>query len=413
MDEMKINVIHCGDNLYIMRNMPDESVDLIYLDPPFFSNRHYEVIWGDDNETRSFDDRWEGGIEHYIGWMKERLLEMHRILSPTGSIYLHCDWHASHYLKIEMDKIFGMKNFRNNIVWCYSNSGRSKKVFPKKHDDIFLYTKGSTYTFNPQKIDVAEQVKKQYPLFDEDRQQYYRVASRGKAGKYTEYCEKYAEDWWVDINSIGGRNRTERLGYPTQKPIALLERIIKASSDEGDIVFDPFCGCATTIDAADRLGRDWIGIDISPRACDVIADRLNIPHWQIEGMPMTTDDFIEMEPHEFQQWVCTRMEARNTSHDPSKSSGADGGIDGIVKSNLLTTGYAGALLQVKRSKGVGVDTILKHFAIMKHRKVDVGFVVALSFGRGAIEQVAAYKNADDVEIILVKAEDIAERGYFC
>lgn len=447
MDEMKTNVIHCGDNLDIMRNMPDESVDLIYLDPPFFSNRHYEVIWGDDNETRSFDDRWEGGIEHYIGWMKERLVEMHRILKSTGSIYLHCDWHASHYLKIEMDKVFGMKNFKNQITWQRSNSkNNATKKYNEICDYILFYTKSDDYVFKQQYIQNENRgsqpiVSKASGRFycEVGTSRYFRDIDRtitlgrehgwrwtqekidnflddGGEFVYGTYPRKVMSDKkpinniWCDIYMHPSSK--EILGFPTQKPIELLERIIEASSNEGDIVFDPFCGCATTMDAANGLRRHYIGIDISPRACDVIAERLNIPHWQIEGMPMTIDDFIEMEPHEFQQWVCTRMEAINTSPDPSKSSGADGGVDGIVKSNFLTAGYEGALIQVKRSKGVGVDPILKHFAIMKHRKVNVGFIVALSFGRGAIEQVAAYKNADDVEIILVKAEDIAERGYF-
>ena len=126
---MDTRVIYCDDNLKRLSLLPNNSIDLIYLDPPFFSNRHYEVIWGDEAEVRSFEDRWEGGVHHYVGWMKERMLEMHRVLKPTGSLYLHCDWHASHYLKQMMDDIFGNNNFQNEIIWYYGAGGRSHRRF--------------------------------------------------------------------------------------------------------------------------------------------------------------------------------------------------------------------------------------------------------------------------------------------
>jgi DNA modification methylase len=267
MNELQTNVIHCGDNLEIMRNMPDESVNLIYLDPPFFTNRHYEVIWGDDNETRSFDDRWEGGIEHYIGWMKERLVEMHRILAKDGSIYLHCDHHASHYLKIELDKIFGMKNFQNEIVWSYKSGGVPKKFFARKHDTILFYSKNSNKkVFNVQHDDRNPDELVEYPNIDErgHYQWWARPGSKsgGEEGKKIYFEEgTIMRDVW-EIPIINQMSK-ERLGYPTQKPESLLERILKASSNEGDIVFDPFAGCATTMAVAQKLGRRYIGIDIS------------------------------------------------------------------------------------------------------------------------------------------------------
>ncbi len=149
---MKKNTLYCGDNLEILPTLEKESVDLIYIDPPFFSNRHYEIIWGDEAEIRSFEDRWEGGIDVYIDWMKDRVIELHKVLKPTGSMYLHCDWHASHYLKVMMDDVFGANNFRNEIVWCYETGGIPKKDFSRKHDIIFRYTKSNKYIFNPNEV---------------------------------------------------------------------------------------------------------------------------------------------------------------------------------------------------------------------------------------------------------------------
>jgi DNA modification methylase len=141
-------VIYCGDNQERLAQFPADAVDLIYLDPPFFSNRHYEVIWGDEAEVRSFEDRWSGGINHYVEWMRDRIIELYRVLKPTGTLYLHCDYHASHYLKVMLDDVFGENRFRNEIAWCYSGGGIPRKDYPRKHDTIFRYTKGDDWTFN-------------------------------------------------------------------------------------------------------------------------------------------------------------------------------------------------------------------------------------------------------------------------
>ena len=441
------NVIHCGDNLHIMQEMEDESVDLIYLDPPFFSNRHYEVIWGDDQELRCFDDHWKGGIEHYIGWMSERLKEMYQILKPTGSIYLHCDWHAVFYLKVEMDKIFGMKNFKNQITWQRSNSkNNATKKYNEICDYILFYTKTDEYTFKQQYIHNDN--KGSQPIVSKASGRFYCEVGtsryfkdidktitlndthgwRWKQEKIDEFLDSGGEfthgayprkimsdkkpinNIWCDIYMHPSSK--EILGYPTQKPKALLERIIETSSNEGDIILDPFCGCGTALDAAKELGRQYIGIDVSPTACPVIADRLGISHSLIIGMPVTYDDLKTMDPNHFQQWVCTKMNARNTSPNPEKGSGGDGGVDGTVKSGLSTTGYEGAPIQIKRSSKVGVNVVKNFFATMHDLNKDTGFIVALSFGKGAVEQVAKYKNEGSVDIVLVKAEDIAEKGYF-
>lgn len=452
----KTNVIHCGDNLKIMREMESESVDLIYLDPPFFSNRKYETVWGDKQETQSFDDRWEGGMYNYIEWMSERLTEIRRILKSTGSIYLHVDHHAVHYLKVEMDKIFGYNNFRTEITWRRCRPKGNAKTFSNNSDYILYYTKGKTPTFNVQYDKYLKSTLDVYNHDDNDGKGKYhldntsapngykydlgygeKTPSRGYAWKEETMRQKIAaglidirpgkvptqkrylsdakgvpfDNIWTDINQVIGR---ESCGYPTQKPEALLDRIIKSSSNPDDIVFDPFCGCGTALAVAKKLGRQYIGIDVSPTACPVVADRLGVSHSLIIGMPVDPKDFRKMTPAHFQQWVCTRMSARNTSPDPKKTP-PDGGVDGIVKSTVFTDKESiNAPIQIKRNTttGVGVNAIKNFFATMHDLKKTKGYFVAISFGKGAVEQVAKYKNEGSVEIILVKAEDIAEKGYF-
>jgi DNA modification methylase len=256
------NRLILGDNLEIMKTLDAESVDLIYLDPPFFSNRNYEVIWGDAGEIRSFKDRWSGGMSHYVAWLKERIELMHRLLKKTGSFFLHCDWHANAYIRVEvLDKIFGDKNFRNEIIWRYSSGGASKKFFSRNHDMIYFYTKSAKYTFKPEEIRVprTEEVIR-------------RINSGTKNATRAESLDKLPEDIF-DIQYINAMAK-ERIGYPTQKPEALLERIIKCASNEGDLILDPFMGGGTTMAVADKLNRRWIGIDKSVMAVKVTEERL-------------------------------------------------------------------------------------------------------------------------------------------
>ena len=249
-----------GDNLHIMRQIPTASVDLIYIDPPFFSGRQYNVIWGDNNELRSFNDIWEGGLDGYLIWLNARLYEMKRILKNTGSIYVHCDWHASHYIKVEMDKIFGYGSFINEIIWFYRTGGMSKRYHGRKHDVIFAYGKSQSYKFNSQK--EKSYLSHRYgfsnvDIYEDERGPYTMVGMR---------------DVW-DIAALRG-NQPENIGYPTQKPEALLERIIEASSDAGDVVADFFVGGGTTAAVAQRLGRRFIACDQSRVAVAVTAERL-------------------------------------------------------------------------------------------------------------------------------------------
>ena len=251
-----MNTLYHNDCLKIMKQLPSESVDLVYLDPPFFSNKNYEIIWGDKGEVRSFEDKWSGGINQYIEWLYERVNEMYRILKQTGSIYLHCDWHANAYIRVYvLDKIFGIEQFRNEIIWGYQWGGVGKRNFAKKHDTIFWYSKSDKWTFN-------ESLMRQ-PYTTKDKKWHNNIGG------------KLLRDIWDDIPTINTKAK-ERIGYPTQKPLALLNRIITASSNIDDIVFDPFMGGGTTIVMAGQLGRSFIGIDQSKAAVEVTKKRLEI-----------------------------------------------------------------------------------------------------------------------------------------
>ncbi len=271
-----------------MRGLNSETVDLIYLDPPFNSKKNYAAPLGSQAEGATFDDTWSlddikeewaheieilspelwhavvgaghtagDSMQAYLTIMAVRLLEMKRLLKDTGSIYLHCDPHASHYLKQLMDAVFGPTNFVNELLWCYATGGASKKRFSRKHDVILFFARD-------------EQNRK----FNTQRQPYTSAMSQDPKHAHKFNPEgRIMTDWWTDIDAINPQAK-ERTGYPTQKPLALLERIIKASSNKGDMVLDPFCGCATTCVAAESLGRKWVGIDIEEKARDLVVERL-------------------------------------------------------------------------------------------------------------------------------------------
>jgi DNA modification methylase len=299
--ELKPHQLHLGDNLYVLRGMATESVDLIYIDPPFFSNRTYTQIWGDDNEIRSFNDIFQDGMFSYLAWMNARLWEMKRVLKSTGSIYLHCDWHASHYLKCEMDKVFGYDNFLNEIAWCYDKWTSPSKSFQKNHDTILRYAKSSEFLFNVEyEIDDKRQLTldRGYTtnlLKNGERQLIVYKGSEDQPNikklmaseKFTRVLIREADgnplkSWWR-MNNIHPKAH-ERLGYPTQKPEALLERIIKASSNEGDVVADFFMGGGTTGAVALKLGRRFIGSDVSRVAVSVTSSRLTEIAEQLSGV---------------------------------------------------------------------------------------------------------------------------------
>ena len=275
-----------GDNLHIMRQLPTNSIDLIYIDPPFFSGRQYNVIWGDSNELRSFNDIWESGLDGYLIWLNARLYEMKRLLKPTGSIYVHCDWHASHYIKVEMDKIFGNENLVSEIIWAYgtASGGRASGKKPVKgHDTILFYAKAyGQHTYNRQYTDYTEKyIRERFSYTDDDGRR-YQPRKRPNGVVTRQYLDESPgvplSSVWSDITQLYAyhlvKRKQEEIGYPTQKPEALLERIIKASSNEGDVVADFFVGGGTTAAVAQRLNRPFIVSDQSRVAVSVTAERL-------------------------------------------------------------------------------------------------------------------------------------------
>ncbi len=400
--QFKENTIYCGDNLDVLKDFPEECVDLIYIDPPFFSNRTYEVIWEDGYELRAFEDRWQGGIQHYLGWMKPRIEQLHRILEKTGSFYLHCDHHASHYLKILCDDIFRYKNFQNEIVWCYTIGGKSKKRFARKHDIIFFYTKGKKWTFNGDMVAIPRPKTHMKVGKDKNGREYQEKTDK-KTGKiYRYYIDKgkIPEDYWTDIETIN-REARERLGYPTQKPKALLERIIKASSNEGDIVLDAFCGCGTTIKVAKDLNRKFIGIDVSPTACRLMAKRIHYKKDEIIGMKYSIEELKELPPFEFQNWVVERIGGRV---NPRKTG--DMGIDGIVPISEY-----GANLPVEvKQHSISRPDVDKFETVLRRTKKKVGFIVGFKFSRGASEEIARCKNEEKLDIIAITIEELLAKN---
>jgi len=366
------NQLYYGDNLEVMRNhkfFPDESVDLIYLDPPFNSGRNYNVIFREKNgkapdaQVSAFNDTWVWGdntdkifneikksdrftsetkeiiismcaylgkssLMAYLIEMTPRLVEMKRILKDTGSIYLHCDPTASHYLKILMDAIFGMENFRNEIVWCYTGGGRSKENFAEKHDIILLYSKTDSCYFN------ADAIRVPYNLDPSKYDSPHGWGShKGTSKIYKPNPKgKIPEDWWI-ISQLNSQAK-ERLGYPTQKPEELLERIIKASCPQDGIVLDPFCGCGTTVAVVERLGIKWIGIDVTYIAIGIIKDRLvklhptDLKPIEEHGIPKDVFSALklaEQDKYEFQWWFTFAIGGYPYG---DKKKGSDKGVDG-------------------------------------------------------------------------------------
>ena len=444
-------VIYCGDNLEWMRQFPDEFVDLCYIDPPFFSDRHYEVIFKDGEEIRAFEDRWKGGIEHYIEWMRERVFEIHRTLKPTGSFYLHCDYHAGHHLKVMSDGIFGRENFVNEIIWkrqtAHSDWKQGAKHFGRLHDTILFYVKTPDYTWNQQYRPYSKEyvdrfyrhiepgTGRRYQLGDltgpggaakgnpryefmgvtrywryskENMQQLLeegRIVQTkpGAVPRYKRYLDEMKgvslQDSWEDIRPVQRRSK-EGQGYPTQKPEALLERIIKSSSSPGDLVFDPFCGCGTTLVVAQRYGRRWLGIDVSPTACKLMKRRLakeGVTGIQIIGIPYKPEELQKLKPFEFQNWVVGIM-----GGTVSDKKSADMGIDGYSFMERDP-------IQVKQSEKVGRNVVDNFETAMRRAGKTKGYIVAFSFTKGAYDEVARVKRKNGLEIELLTVEELVEK----
>ena len=408
-----MNKLILGDNLDILRQMDSESVDLIYLDPPFFSNRNYEVIWGDKGEIRSFEDRWSGGIDHYIAWLKERVVEMHRILKSTGSIFLHCDWHADVYIRVYiLDKLFGEKNFINEIIWGYNTGGVSKKWFGRKHDLIWFYAKDSKKNkLNlPTEKNYIPTLKGRTFAVEKLQAKIEEEGCRVCGQKGGWYHLGAMRDVWTDINALF-RNNQERIGYPTQKPEKLLERIILAASNEGDRVLDPFVGGGTTVAVAERLKRHFLGIDQSVQAIKVTEMRLQKPQ-DLFSKPFTVqlhkydyDTLRYKDAFEFEQWIIQQYGGL-----PNIQQRGDKGIDGKTSD--------GVPIQVKRSDNTGRNVVDNFRAACgrfdkalfekkyQAQGLPVGIIIAFSFGKGAVQEVARLKNEEDIIIELVTVDTI-------
>jgi DNA modification methylase len=460
---MNVNRLILGDNLEIMKSMDSESIDLIYLDPPFFSNRNYEIIWGDEGEVRSFKDRWSGGMDHYIGWLKERVEQMHRLLKPTGSIFLHCDWHADAYIRVEvLDKIFGMSNFRSHIIWkrssAHNDIAQGRKALGNITDSIFYYTKSDNYTFNPIYTPYDDSYVEQFYKYKDENGRRYRLSDLtapggGAPGKGNPYYEilgikrywRYSiekmkelieqgrviqtkpgtvpsykrfldemagvtlQNEWTDIKLVNAASK-ERIGYPTQKPETLLERIISLASNEGDIIMDPFVGGGTTLAVANKLQRKWIGIDQSVQAIKVSEYRLNAEQglfsdpFIVKLHKYDYDTLRYKDAFQFESWIVTQLGGQ-----PNVKQRGDLGMDGKAPD--------GAPIQVKRSDGIGRNVIDNfHSALQRYDKKlydkniaegkAAGYIIAFSFGRGAIEEVARLKNKENVIISLVEVGNI-------
>lgn len=465
------NTLFYGDNLPILRDyIADESVDLVCLDPPFNSKRDYNLLFktpkGHSSEAQitAFEDSWHWGeqAEHeyaeilkqpntaaaemiqalrrflrendmlaYLVMMGNRLLELHRVLKPTGSLYLHCDPTASHYIKILLDAIFQPGHFRSEVMWKRTYSHNDPKNYGNILDSIFYYTKSQQFTWN--KIHTPytqEYIDKYYRHTDSDGRRYQLVSLRSPHPRknlqydYKGYKphpngwavslevmqkldaegrlhfpnnpdgairEKYYLDempgvplqsLWDDIGPISAQAQ-ERLGYPTQKPLALLERIVNASSNPGDVVLDPFCGCGTTVHAAQKLGRQWIGIDITPLAISLIEKRLKeaFPnlHFQVEGLPKDLDGAqrlaSQQDKYPFQWWACALVDAQPYQ---GKKKGADGGIDGLIYFQDDKGAAKKIVVSVKGGESVGVSQIRDLAHVVDREKAAIGLFVTLT-----------------------------------
>jgi DNA modification methylase len=434
-----------GTALRFYGKFPTGSVDLIYADPPFFSEEGYEILWHDGYEIRAFEDRWKGGIKNYILWMKPRLEECFRVLKSTGSMYLHCDSHANARLRIVMDDLFLERNFRNEIIWQRTTAhSNPRKSYGRLHDSILFYTKSDEYTWNQQYLPYSEEhiansyrysdkkTGRKYALRDLTASVYHAssgqiYAWKGKkppASRVWAYSKDEMErmdregkieysskgyprlklyidqqegvplqDIWTDIRPVQAQSN-ERLGYPTQKPEPLLERIIKSSSSPDEIVLDPFCGCGTAVYMAQMLKRRWVGIDISPTACTLIIQRMRKRGISppLMGMPLNEEELRKLPPFEFQNWVIRRLFGRVSSR---KSS--DMGIDGYT--------FEGDPVQVKQSEDIGRNVVDNFETALRRAGKNAGVIVAFSFGKGANEEIA---RAQLEEMLHIKALTITE-----
>ncbi len=467
---MAENVLYYGDNLDVLhRHVKDESVDLVYLDPPFNSNQNYNVLFAEREgqsssaQIKVFTDTWrwdqtaadsfwrtvEAGGEvskamqafrtilghsdmlAYLSMMAPRLVELRRVLKATGSIYLHCDPTASHYLKLLLDAVFDPRNFRSEIVWkrssAHSDTKQGRRQHGRIHDVLFFYTKGDSWAWNalytPYDDEYVHQFYRhvepetgrrfrlgdltgpggaakgnpsyevmgvtRYWRYSKEKMQELVDAGRviqtrpGAVPQYKRYLDEMPgvplQDLWTDIRPIGAQ-AAERLGYPTQKPEALLERIILASTSPGDVVLDPFCGCGTTIAVAQRLGRPWIGIDITHLATSLIKSRLkdqfgDSATFKVVGEPVSLQDAAELartDPYQFQWWALGLVGARPVE----ERKGADKGIDGRIYFNDEPNGKAKQIVLSVKAGKTSVAHVRDLRGVMEREHAELGVLIS-------------------------------------
>ena len=489
-------VIYCGDNLDQLPRMPEQCIDLVYIDPPFNSNRNYEVFWGEAKEKRAFEDR-HASTAAYIDFMRPRCVELQRVLKPTGSLYYHCDWHASHYVKVMLDQIIGENLFQNEIIWKRTSAHSGAARYGPVHDAIFFYSNSDQYTWNQcyQPYD-EEYLDNFFEMTDEDGRRWkrmdltgdgvrngesgetwrnvdvtskgrhwaiprdavdlYKLKSEGTLARLDELDKAGAIHWpkksdgvprlkqyadvmpgvplqtvWTDIRPIHNLSQ-ERLGYPTQKPLALLDRIVKASSNPNDIVLDAFCGCGTALEAAEQLGRQWIGIDMSPTACRVMAKRLrdrcglreDEALWRsgrgfvVRDLPWTEKRLREMPPFEFENWAVIALGGK-----PNKTKVGDTGIDGRIfpvhtlpekprkdKSGHLDLGFMDDWypIQVKQKDKAGRPDIDAFEAVMMRTDRPKGFFVSFDYSDDAQREVQRFFTQSGKVIVLLTVREILD-----
>lgn len=471
--------IYCGDNLDVLKRLPDGCVDLIYIDPPFNSNRNYEVFWGEAKEKRAFEDRHES-TRAYIEFMRPRCVELGRVLKKTGSFYYHCDWHASHYVKVMLDQILGENNFQNEIVWRRTNARTEEQRWPRLHDALLFYAGSRTPGCYQPAFVPAEKAKMPHTLITGPDGLKYNtseltgsgITREGESGKpwrgfnptdfgrHWGYSHSQMDEWdaaglihwpkkkgkaggfprkrdeqpfiphtrmvqvgsvWTDIDRLN-QTAKERLGYPTQKPLALLERIVKASSNPDDVILDAFCGCGTALVAAERLGRRWIGIDISPTACRVMTKRLEHDcglregrAFHVVGLPRSEAQLRKMPHFEFQNWAVVAL-----GGIPNKTKTGDKGIDGRIypvdaitrdmrkqpdQLDFMDIWYP---VQVKQQDKAGRPDIDAFEAVLMREKRTKGFFVSFDFTDGAMKEISRFFRDEHRTIIPLTVREILD-----
>ncbi len=468
MDAPWQNELYFGDNLDILREqIADESVDLIYLDPPFNSNATYNVLFrekgGEESAAQitAFEDTWHWSIESeaafrevvtdgpeklgrllqamrdflgqndmmaYLTMMAQRMVELHRVLKPTGNIYLHCDPTASHYLKLLLDAVFDPDNFQNEITWKRTSAHSDSKRFGQVKDIIFYYSKTNDRIWNPVYIPHDESYVSNFYRYEDERGRYrlheiIRTASMGPRPNLVYKYKGYTPEWgwrmernklevldkdgrliwsktgrpyrktylsegmvptnlWTDINPLSAQSK-ERLGYPTQKPEALLERIINASSNEGDVVLDPFCGCGTAVAAAERLNRRWIGIDVTHLAITLIRHRMSnsfgedLRPYEVIGDPKDPPSARALAQHDryqFEWWALGLVDARPAR---DQRRGADRGIDGYINFFDDDSGRAKRVVVQVKSGNVTVSQVRDLKGVIEREQAQMGIFITL------------------------------------